>query len=257
MNPVRRGVVSLAEHSAQASYRIVAADIRSKIASGEFPAGIRMPTEADLRELYGVSRHTVRAALKQIVADGLVDQVQGSGTYVRRHPLSDGGYTRSIGSMDDLTMWPGTQIEVIEPFRTRVDPSIAARMKLPYVEVDTAILRRMFDNRPFAVTRHHVRPELGEKFRNHGLGNLGAGTVIGATEPFLEHPIAGVQQQINAIAAPGDICGQIGVDENQPILLVERLYYDTQGKFIEFTESHFNPRLYAFRLDLRRKGRGG
>lgn len=238
------------------SYQVLADDIRNKIENGDFLPGSKMPTEAHLRDSYGVSRHTVREALKQIVSAGLVDQIQGSGTYVRRRPNPDGLYSRSIGSMDDLKMWPGTDTEIVQSFETHVDASVAARLNLNYVEVDTAILRRSFEEKPFVLTYHHVSPELGQIFREHGLTDLGAGTVIGAAEPFLKSPIAGVQQQINAIDADEVIGTQIGVPKDTSILLIERLYYDTDGAFIEFTESFFNPRRYAFRMDLQRKGRG-
>jgi GntR family transcriptional regulator len=243
--------------SARPAYRRVADEIRQKIKSGFFVGGSRLATEVELAGQSKVSRHTIRLALKQLVDEGLIDQIQGSGTYVRGQPQVDGRYVRSIGSLDDLTMWPGTDMEVIEPFKTRIDASVAARLRLGYVEVDTAVVRRLFAGEAFVITRHHVDPALGRQLRESGIPSNGPGTVIGAAEKFLADPVAGVQQMITAFNAGEDIAVPIGAAVGDAVILIERLYYDTAGKFVEFTESFFNPRRYTYRVDLHRRGRGG
>lgn len=240
----------------KATYKALAEDLRHKIESGAIPAGTRLPTEIELSEQYGVSRHTLRQALKQIVALGLIDQTQGRGTYVRGRPSLDGRYAPSIVSFDDLTMWPGTDMEVMRPFETHIDPSLASRLHLRYVEVASAVARRSFQGAAFVVTRHHVDPQLGKVLRENNIPRRGSGTVIGDAEPFLAHPVAGVQQTISAINADASIAPTIGATPGDAVLLIERLYYDTAGTFVEFTESFFNPRLYTYSVNLQRRGKG-
>lgn len=57
--------------------------IRTEIASGRWPIGSRIPIEPQLAQLLGVSRGTVREAVKTLVSRGLLEVQQGSGTYVR------------------------------------------------------------------------------------------------------------------------------------------------------------------------------
>jgi GntR family transcriptional repressor for pyruvate dehydrogenase complex len=57
--------------------------LRSRIASGEYPPHSRLPGEHDLSALYGVSRPVLREALRRLREDGLVFSRQGAGTYVR------------------------------------------------------------------------------------------------------------------------------------------------------------------------------
>lgn len=45
------------------------------------PDGARIPTEYVLSSTYGVSRGTVRQAVSELVADGMLHKIQGSGTY--------------------------------------------------------------------------------------------------------------------------------------------------------------------------------
>lgn len=63
-------------------WRQVADDIAEDISSGALSAGDRLPSELDLASCYGVSRITVRRALKELHANRLVRAVQGRGTFV-------------------------------------------------------------------------------------------------------------------------------------------------------------------------------
>lgn len=56
------------------------------MSSGEYPESARLPTEAELAQLYGVSRPTVREALSRLRLDGLIASRRGSGSYVLRRP---------------------------------------------------------------------------------------------------------------------------------------------------------------------------
>ena len=57
-------------------------DIRRRLDAGEFTA--RLPTEADLTSAYGVSRQTLREALRRLVAEGRLDRQRGRGTEIRQ-----------------------------------------------------------------------------------------------------------------------------------------------------------------------------
>lgn len=58
------------------------ADLRARIAAGEFPADALLPPEAELAERYQVSRATVRLALQELAVQGLVQRRPGKGTFV-------------------------------------------------------------------------------------------------------------------------------------------------------------------------------
>ena len=60
----------------------IVADLRSRIMGGEYRRGDKLPTENELSSRFGVSRQTVRKALGELGAEGLITSVQGSGSYV-------------------------------------------------------------------------------------------------------------------------------------------------------------------------------
>lgn len=60
----------------------VADQLRDRIAAGEFPVGSLIPTEKDLAEETGVSRNSVREAVRALVHAGMLASRAGYGTYV-------------------------------------------------------------------------------------------------------------------------------------------------------------------------------
>lgn len=67
----------------QPAYLRVASDLRQKITDGSLPPHTRLPSQARIREEYGVSDTVALEARKVLMAEGLVEGRSGSGTYVR------------------------------------------------------------------------------------------------------------------------------------------------------------------------------
>jgi DNA-binding FadR family transcriptional regulator len=61
----------------------VAAQVEALITSGEWSVGTRIPPETELVTRLGVSRSTVREALRSLVHTGMLEARPGDGTYVR------------------------------------------------------------------------------------------------------------------------------------------------------------------------------
>ncbi|NDY91328.1 histidine utilization repressor [Ideonella livida] len=73
----------------RAPYAQVKQHLKNRLAAGDWPPGVLMPSEAELVAQFGVSRMTVNRALKELQADGLVERVQGVGTFAAQlHKVS-------------------------------------------------------------------------------------------------------------------------------------------------------------------------
>lgn len=71
-NPLKRSLVDIALEQ-----------IRRRIDDGSWPLGQRLPPEPELAEILGMSRNTVREAVRVLTFSGVLEVRQGDGTYVR------------------------------------------------------------------------------------------------------------------------------------------------------------------------------
>lgn len=74
------------EQTASPAHRLIAEDLRRMIDSGELGHGSPLPTELELRNEYGVSRHTVRNAVRRLKRLGLIETRPGQGVFVVDEP---------------------------------------------------------------------------------------------------------------------------------------------------------------------------
>ncbi|MFI7607435.1 GntR family transcriptional regulator [Micromonospora sp. NPDC049366] len=74
----------MSERDWRPRYVQLAEELREKIQRGELPAGEPLPSEPELAEQTGISRTSVRNAIRQLREWGLVRAEQGRGTFVRR-----------------------------------------------------------------------------------------------------------------------------------------------------------------------------
>jgi GntR family histidine utilization transcriptional repressor len=75
----------------------IKAFLKARIASGEWRPGDAVPSEAELMQQFGVARMTVNRAMQELVQEGLVTRIQGSGSFVAElHRISSSLNIRDI-----------------------------------------------------------------------------------------------------------------------------------------------------------------
>ena len=77
--------------------------------------------------------------------------------------------------------------------------------------------------------------------------------VIGTIDARIPHLIAGAEQSITAVPAPAAAAEHLACAPGEPVLRVDRLYTDPDGRPVELAVSHFNPVYYTYRVKLRRR----
>jgi GntR family transcriptional repressor for pyruvate dehydrogenase complex len=129
------------------SDRIVTAFER-QIFSGRLPAGAKLPAEAELCELMGVSRSVVRDSVRTLVARGLVTVRQGRGTTVAEP--SDAAYGNALLALltrSDLTMGD------VVTARATIEMALVASAAKNGTEEDWVKLEEAYDGFAEAVSR--------------------------------------------------------------------------------------------------------
>jgi GntR family transcriptional regulator len=236
------------------AYAELAQDLRQSLRDGAFADGTRLPTEEELARDRGVSRQTVRRAMQDLVAEGLIYRVAGRGTF----PVSvNDRFIRQLGSIEDLmALNVDTEVEVVRPLHQRIDIESAGRLRLPSDNVMSLSLVRYHSSRPIALTTAYFSTEIGAELASlpvlTEVGRRRNLTVFGLIEQETHRVVREAEQSITAVAGPGFATELLDAEPNAPLLRVDRLYLGIEGAPLELAISYFNPEYYSYRIRLQR-----
>jgi len=239
------------------AYRTLATRIRDAIRNGEYADGRQLPTEEQLAASYSVSRQTVRRAMQDLVSEGIIYRVAGRGTY----PVAEQDrYVNHFGSVEELmALSLDTECEVVSPLQRKVDVETASRLRLSSDEIFHVTLVRRHAGVPFCYTSVYLPPRIGELLT--GFGELAAAgrrsrvTVIGLIDVRLAGSVAAAEQSLSAAGAPASAARHLGCETGEPLLRIDRLYFDAADTPVELAVSYFDPEHYSYRVKLRRRSR--
>ncbi len=220
-----------------AVWRQVAEIIEGRIADGEWPAGSRLPTEAELALRFAVNRHTVRQALRDLAERGLVRAQQGSGTYVERAPL-----TYPIGlrtRFSDIVVAQAREPsgDVLAATReTAVGPIAAALRLAPGEEIIRLETVRRADGVPISWALSAVPaarfPEVEAIYR--ATASFTAAFRAGGVEDYLR-----AETRIGARIADDIDAARLEIAIGRPVIEIECVNSDLDGRPIQWARARF------------------
>ncbi|MCX5515897.1 GntR family transcriptional regulator [Kaistia algarum] len=228
-------------------YLRLQAMIRSAVASGTLAPNATLPAEREFAASLGISRVTVRKAIQGLVAEGLLRQRRGSGTFVagatRRFELPLSG----LSSFTEDMRSRGLTATAIWMMRSVGMPTSAEAMMLglPPTERVTRLHRlRLADSEPMAVERSLLPARFlpdPARFEGSLYDTLTAAGL---------RPVRAVQR-LNAENADEGDARLLGIPPGGAILAIERIAYLADGRVVEFTRSHYRGDAYDFVAELR------
>ncbi|HEX2823367.1 MAG TPA: GntR family transcriptional regulator [Streptosporangiaceae bacterium] len=237
------------------AYRTLATQIRTAIRNGEYAGGRQLPTEEQLAASYSVSRQTVRRAMQDLVSEGIIYRVAGRGTY----PVAEEDrYVNHFGSVEELmALSLDTECQLVSPLQRKVDVEIASRLRLPSDEIFTVTFVRLHADVPFCYTSVYLPPRVGQLLADaedlSSPGRRSRVTVIGLIDSRITGSIAAAEQSISASGATAFAARYLGRATGEPLLRIDRLYFDENGDTVELAISYFDPEHYSYRVKLRRR----
>lgn len=235
MAPARNGAT--ASRAAVPRYQRVADDLIRRIGAGEYAVGSYLPTEMELCRRFGISRHTVREALRQLRDAGLISRRRRIGTeVVARAPKAS--YRQPTNSIGDFLQYAEeTQLTILETKRVTCDTALAELLDCDegdeWLRVNS--LRAVpGDTRPVCMTTAylHVRfPGLEAK-----LGTL-TGPISAMLEKVYGIRVARIEQSIQAVRLGKRQAKLLRASEGSPALRAIRRYFDDRGQLIELSNA--------------------
>ena len=220
----------LSDGAEEPLYRKVVGALRSEIQSGAFPVGGLLPTEAELRTRFGVSRHTVREALRQLRDEGLVTSRQGAGTSVVRQDGAE-RFVHEVDSVADLIAYAEElKYQVEGSAIVAADAELAARLDCPVGQRWLRIEGLRYPEgqaAPIAWTEVHVHAD----FAGIAL-HLGRrpGPIYLWIEEMYDVAVQEVEQVFTGGAAPDAVAPALGLPQGAAVIEARRTYHLAGGQ---------------------------
>jgi len=239
--------------ASQPRYLQLAQTLLNEIEAGKHPVGSQLPTEFVLCAQFGVSRATVREAMKRLAQMGLVVRQPRVGTTVRAQTAST-AYRQSMADVGDLYQYAKDTTLVIESSETcPIDAAQAAMLEASAGETWLHLQGRRHaktQSAPICITELWLHPA----FRSiQGITGPLTCAVHSVIEQQFGEVITEVGQEIRAVALNHAEAEQLGAAARSPALWLCRKYRNRLGHLVELAISIHPADRFSYNTVLRRE----
>jgi GntR family transcriptional regulator len=226
-------------------------DLLAKFLSQELVPGDPLPSERELRAQYGVSRTTVRLALRDLTRSGFVYSIPGKGSFVASSVIDPS--STFLGGFTDFSRHEGANAssKVLVQQVILAPHLVASRLKIPENGHVIRLKRlRLWNGVPAALDDSYLpsglcsavlerdleRGSLYEMLRDLGLGPVRAEQTMKAGLPD--------QEEATLLEIGGSL----------PVIRTERLAFKADGRPIEYAKSTYRSDRYQLNVILGQRG---
>lgn len=243
-----------AKMSHQPLYLQIKESLKKQILAGEYAPYQRMPSESDLMATFGVSRITVRQALRDLHSEGLIFSTQGKGTFASKPKAMQD--IQHLQGFDEAMKPKGyeTSARLVSIRETSASKDVQHNLQISSKEKVVEVVRIRYLNRePVSVDRSYFPLAIGQSLFSKDLSQdifpmleTQLGIILGTAEISLE-----------ARPADSDVAALLGLEAGSPIMWVERLTRDNSDQPIDYEYLAFRGDSYKYRFHIERDHRRG
>ncbi|MDP1713376.1 MAG: GntR family transcriptional regulator [Anaerolineales bacterium] len=216
------------------------------------PAGLQLPSEPNLAKQLGVSRATLREAMRSFETQGLIRRRQGAGTFVvGKTQVMDSGL-EVLESLETIAKRLGLEVSVsdLNIETTAADEELAKMLDVPVGENLTRVRRVVHtDNRPVA----YLEDTLPEDVLHMDDFPV---DFHGSVLDFLldrGDSLKTSRTNVSAIGATAEVAKAIEIQRGDVLLHFHSQLFDDRGKVVDYSLSYFIPGYFHFHI-VRRVG---
>ena len=224
--------------------------IKSKILTGGFSPGEKIPTETELCDAYQVSKITVRQAILNLVNAGLLVRKQGKGTFARKNGAKSASTFKFSGNINDFIS-DGLKMKEVKPLDVTKTKSSSNVAKMLNIEVGEDVVQvrrtRNFNNVPVSYIKNYLPLEIGKKIKRKDLLSY---SMLQILRDKLRIPISNGIQYIDAIVADYDVSSALSVNIFSPVLYSELIIFAKDKKPVEYAQHFFRPDQFRYTIEL-------
>ena len=235
----------------QPHYVVLAETLLRDIESGRYPVSSLLPTEMELVQQFGMSRHTVREAVRRLQELGLVSRQPGVGTRVKAKTAAS-RYVQSSASLSDLLQYAKeVRLHVGAPIEVTADDKLAALLqcKIGQKWLKYVGQRHAGDGAPpICYTEVYVSYEFASI---RDVISRSRTAVYALIEKHFNVQFREVRQQIAAVGIPANVAKSLRVKRGSPGLAITRHYVSSDDRVLEVAFSIYPAERFSYSMRLR------
>ena len=234
-------------------FRRIANSLAESIGRGDFPVGGQLPTEFALMRMFGASRFTIREALAELRARGLVASRRGLGSVVLRAAPQEAAFREVYESIDEflagIVQAPLTTLEVTDIV---ADAELASQLRCDEGRKFIVLRgerRRLghSEEPPIALVWAYVNATY--ELLRPKLTNL-TESIASTAEKFLQVRAQRIVQELRPIALDTDAAASLVAPVGSPAMLVRRWYHLDNDDLLVVSRSIYPQERMVFRTEL-------
>lgn len=229
-------------------------ELAARIASGRIPPGAKLPPEPELAEEMGVSRATLREALRSLEEDGFVTRTSGAGTFATHRPRLRNNLDVNFGVTEAIRaagMRPGTTRTTVHTVDASDDEAAALDL-LPGDPLVVLERIRTADGRPVVFSRDLIGAS------RLSAADLSTMSVDGSLYEVLEqrgHPVAHGVVTVAPERADRTIARRLGVKTGALLLFLHQIDYGVDGEPLLLSQEYHVADVFEFTVVRKGPGR--
>lgn len=210
--------------------------------------GARLPSEPELAKMLGVSRATLREAMRTFETQGMIQRRQGSGTYVNRPPKVLESGLEVLESIETIANRSSLSVSTgeLNLEQRPASPDECQLMGLSEGEELLNVSRViMAETRPVAYLVDMLPLQIitPEELENQFSGSI-LDLLLKRGNP---RPLTS-RTEINAVTASPQVARALGIQRGDVLLCFAADLYDTSGRIIDHSISYFLPGYFRFHV---------
>ena len=216
------------------------------IIDGKYKVGDVIPTQNELAERFGVSRVTVREAIKELIRRNIVVTVKGKGTFVVACPTAVGTFMRADGYSRNRYMGIDKRVKskIIEISVLPANEQLATELMISERSLVTRIMRLhlLDDNSTCLDDTYLVNKYLNNiNFHDEDLEN---GSLYELLENKANIKLDFIEEKVRAVSCSADVARYLKIIHGEPVLHIRRRSFDAHGNAIEYCENYQRSDIY-------------
>ncbi|SSY77089.1 GntR family transcriptional regulator [Alcaligenes faecalis] len=208
-------------------YEQLADKLTRYIQDGRLKPGDRLPTEAELGGMFGVSRITVRQGLAILTRNGLIERFPSRGSFVLERKNTGSWELSSINDLVQLGKDTTTQIASWGLVAPPADIAEFFASDEPVYKLQAVRYRSAV---PLYFAENYLLRSIGERIEQQALETH---TMVEMLTGVLNVPIKHAQEEISMASASADMAKQLWIKENQAVIVQRIDLFNTDNKPVQ------------------------